>query len=323
MRTSWNPWILENWSVPESEWSDPNLPLVTLGVLNYNRCEELRRTLDVLTRAVQYPNYEIIVVDNGSTDGSIEMVRNEFPSVILHEVGENCGVSSRNIQARLARGKYLFSFDNDSIPSSPSSVFRMVRHMELHPDLDAMSTACYRPLEGILENEGWEGFNTDFDPTLGYEGIYIVEGGICFRLAALRTVSGYDPSLFYGSEGLELGLQLFKQHRQIRLCPWFVTLHFASPVAHSPGDRAYGNSRHMVWIIGKHWPLLATVPLLTLLIGRRALAMAMHPNSIKQNCRGLIDGLRGLEPFLQVKPKLSWRQVFYLKRFYFLFFRWA
>src|ERR1035437_4148872 len=102
MKYEWNPWTRENWSVSEEEWNDPALPMISIGVLNYNRCTELRQTLDVLTRAVQYPNYEIIAVDNGSTDGSIQMVRSEYPQVLLYEVGQNLGVSARNIEFDIA-----------------------------------------------------------------------------------------------------------------------------------------------------------------------------------------------------------------------------
>ena len=188
MKYQWNPWASENWSVPESEWKDPALPFITLGVLNYNRSSELRQTLDVLTRAIQYSNYEIVVIDNGSTDGSIEMVRSEFPQALLHEVGANLGVSSRNFQTQLARGKYLFSFDDDTFPGSPAMVLRIVQHLEAHPEIDILSTTYYQPITGISETEGWEHFRFGKISELGIPGIFLVEGGACFRVNSLKKV---------------------------------------------------------------------------------------------------------------------------------------
>src|ERR1035437_3236260 len=187
MKYEWNPWTRENWSVPEEEWNDPSLPMISIGVLNYNRCSELKQTLDVITRAIQYPNYEVIVIDNGSTDGSIEMIRSEYPTVILHEVGENLGVSSRNFQTQLARGKYLFSFDDDTCPGTPAMVLRVVQHMEANPDIAVLSTSYYQPVNGLMETIGWEYYRLSADSNRGFKGIFIAEGGVCFRISTLRT----------------------------------------------------------------------------------------------------------------------------------------
>ena len=153
-----NPWVPEFWSASDEEIKNPDLPLVTIGILSFNRREDLRRTLDVITHAIQYPKYEVLVVDNGSSDGSVEMLRSEYPEVRLHEVGENLGISSRNIQAKLAHGKYLFSFDDDSFPGTPATILRIVNRMETQKEIAALNGMCYRPLTGIDETESkeWE-----------------------------------------------------------------------------------------------------------------------------------------------------------------------
>jgi glycosyltransferase involved in cell wall biosynthesis len=296
--------------------------MVSIGVLNFNRCAELRRTLDVLTRAVQYPDYEIIVVDNGSTDGSIEMVRSEYPQALLHEVGKNIGVSARNIEFEVAHGKYLFMFDDDTFPGTPAMVLRIVQHMEKHQDIDVLSTSYYQSTTGIMETKGWEKFRYGVGGAKGFEGIFVVEGGVCCRSATLRDGPKYDPR-WLGQEGMELGLQLFQQRRNILFCPWFITLHFFAPSGRPHGRRAYVNSRQSVWMIAKHWPLLAGIPLFALLVPRRILAMIMRRTTWRQNARGLVDGFKGIKPFLNYRPKLTWRQVAKLKRFYLFLFRWA
>src|SRR4051794_38887941 len=99
--STWNPWDLSRWDAQDLARDADTLPMISIGILTYNRKDELRRTLDVLHRAVIYPKYEIIVIDNGSSDGTCQMVKSEFPLVRLHEVGENLGVASRNLQTTL------------------------------------------------------------------------------------------------------------------------------------------------------------------------------------------------------------------------------
>jgi GT2 family glycosyltransferase len=322
MKHEWNPWIRENWSVLEAEWNNPALPMISIGVLNYNRRAELKQTLDVLTHAVQYPNYEIVVVDNGSTDGSIDMVRLEYPQVLLYEVGQNLGVSARNNMTHLSHGKYLFNFDDDTCPGTPAMILRIVQHMEKYLDIDALSTSYYQPITGLMETKGWEIYRFRGDGIKGLEGQYVVEGGICFRLDSLKKIEGYDPA-WPGCEGMDLGLQLYKKSFSTYLCPWFLTLHFISPTMRVSGRRVYVNSRQMLWVIAKHWPILAAFPLVILVVLRRTIAMTMHPKVAKHNLRGLRDGISGLPRFLRYHPKLTWKQVWGLRRWYYGLMRWA
>ncbi len=80
---------------------------VTVVIATRNRWQQLRRSL---------PHSEgpVILVDNGSTDGSPELVRSHFPSVQVVELGENRGACARNVGVELARTPYVAFADDDS-----------------------------------------------------------------------------------------------------------------------------------------------------------------------------------------------------------------
>src|SRR5438445_11795364 len=82
---------------------------LSVCIANWNCRELLRRCLESLFGQPQGVRFEVIVVDNGSSDGAAEMVAAEFPQVGLVRNGENRGFSKANNQAAArSRGRHLF-----------------------------------------------------------------------------------------------------------------------------------------------------------------------------------------------------------------------
>lgn len=105
-----------------------NQPLVSVNILSYNRKNELRNTIThVLDQ--DYKNIEVIVVDNASMDGSREMIKTEFPRVLLIELPENVGIAGWNEGFKAAKGEYVLVLDDDAYPDM-SSLSKSVRLLE-------------------------------------------------------------------------------------------------------------------------------------------------------------------------------------------------
>ncbi|MBI2430174.1 MAG: glycosyltransferase family 2 protein [Ignavibacteriales bacterium] len=90
-------------------------PLVTVNILSFNRKDDLHVTLTKVYEQ-DYKNIEVIVVDNNSTDGTVEMVKSEFPNVQLIELKKNIGIAGWNEGFKAARGEYVLVLDDDSYP---------------------------------------------------------------------------------------------------------------------------------------------------------------------------------------------------------------
>ena len=92
------------------------LPLVTVAIVARNRREELTMTLQKVTRELEYPGdrMEIIVVDNGSTDGTPAMLKSDFPAVQVISNATNEGAPAWNRAFRVGRGEFFLILDDDA-----------------------------------------------------------------------------------------------------------------------------------------------------------------------------------------------------------------
>lgn len=89
---------------------------VSIIIVSYNTKELTRNCLHSVFEQTKGVNFEVIVSDNGSTDGSIEMIKAEFPQVILIENGANLGFGAANNGAlKIAKGKYVFYLNSDTV----------------------------------------------------------------------------------------------------------------------------------------------------------------------------------------------------------------
>ncbi len=89
---------------------------VTIIIVNWNTRELLRNCLNSVIEQTSKIDYEIIVVDNNSKDGSAQMVKNDFKQVVLVENPDNRGFAAANNQAmKIAKGRYVLLFNSDTI----------------------------------------------------------------------------------------------------------------------------------------------------------------------------------------------------------------
>lgn len=107
---------------------------VSVVIVNWNTRDLLRQTLATLYSETQGINFETIVVDNGSTDRSAEMVRDEFPAVRLISSPVNLGFAGgNNLGFCECRGNYILLLNSDTI-TLPSTLPGMKALLDKHPE---------------------------------------------------------------------------------------------------------------------------------------------------------------------------------------------
>jgi GT2 family glycosyltransferase len=120
-------------------------PRVMLLILTWNGLAETLACLESL-RGLEYPDYEVWVVDNGSTDGSPAAIRERFPEVNLIEHGENLGFAGGNnvgLRRALERGVHYVLLLNNDTEVAPDFLSCMVRASESDPTVGIAGPTIY------------------------------------------------------------------------------------------------------------------------------------------------------------------------------------
>ena len=130
-------------------------------------------TRDCLRSIVEHTHrvtYEIIVVDNASTDGTVEMVRAEFPCVRLIENAENAGFTRASNQAiRVSVGRYVLLLNNDTL-ILPEAFDRLVEFADAHPEIGIVSPQVLNR-DGTLQKQCRRSYATPWDLFCYFSGL--------------------------------------------------------------------------------------------------------------------------------------------------------
>lgn len=184
-----------------------------------DRREALRRCLAgvMALDCGDAPAPEVIVVDNGSTDGTIDMIRREFPTVVLLRNDRNLGAAqARNQALRHAGGRYAWFLDSDSVVADPACLSAMRALMEDHPDIGALGGELTRDASGrtLLKVDRFR-----FDGAVTSEARdpatvrlldcdYLATCNCFARRDLLERIGGFDPDYFFLGEDADLGFRI-------------------------------------------------------------------------------------------------------------------
>jgi GT2 family glycosyltransferase len=118
---------------------------VSIIIINWNTKKLLHDCLASVYETSGDIDYEVIVVDNASVDGSAEMVKDEFPNVVLIENSENRGFAAANNQAMaVAKGRYVLLLNSDTIVLE-NAVANTVQFADAHSEVGVTGCRVLNP----------------------------------------------------------------------------------------------------------------------------------------------------------------------------------
>ncbi|MGC9328186.1 MAG: glycosyltransferase family 2 protein [Candidatus Hinthialibacter sp.] len=215
--------------------SCPDAPWISAVLISWNRRELLQKAVDSLRRQ-NYPNLEIIVVDNGSTDGSVEWMRSKSDIRRIENVCNRGASAARNQGTRIAKGDYILYMDSDAELRTENGLQRCVEWMESNPAMAGVAGVYYSD-EELKTLWCWS-------PCMDWQGYFDPEASMkpktdppvlstCFsmyRRSILHEVGGFDEYFFYLYEDGDLSDRLRKAGYRLHVDPSIKILHhYAEP----------------------------------------------------------------------------------------------
>lgn len=223
---------------------------VSVILVNWNGCDLLERSLSALFTMTHKVTMQVIVVDNASSDGSVAMVRRQFPQATLLINSNNVGFARANNQAlELVRGRYILLLNTDAFVHD-GAVDGMVAFMDDHPDAGSVGCRLYYE-DGMLQRscfafptlatELWSVLFLDrlFSKSR-YFGAYqmtywdmnntqpvdsLMGACIMVRSDVIRRIGLFDEQFFMYSEEIDLCYRIQKEGLRNYYLPQFSAIH--------------------------------------------------------------------------------------------------
>ncbi len=218
---------------------------VSIIIPVFNQLEYTKQCLEALTRNTPSELYEVVIVNNGSTDGTSDFLRREESAGSLRAVfnPENLGFAKAcNQGAQIAQGQYILFLNNDTVPQ-PGWLEAMISMAESDPQIGIVGSRLLYP-DGTIQHAGiaftdqglsyhvFRGAPGDYPAALESRDWPAVTGAcLLIRRDLFQRLGGFDEDFHMYVEDLDLCLRAWEKGFRVAYCPTSVLIHFESASA--------------------------------------------------------------------------------------------
>jgi GT2 family glycosyltransferase len=240
---------------------------VTVIVVNFNGGDLLRRCVAALA-AQTVGSFEVVLVDNGSTDGSLEGVGQLPPNFRAIRAGRNLGfAAANNVGLRESRSEWVALVNPDAFPA-PEWLQRMLDVAGRRPEFDSFASRTVladRPdlLDGAGDVYHVSGLFWRRGHAEPAEAHFVADEEVfcpcaaaaLYRRSALERVGGFDEDFFCYGEDVDLGFRLRLAGFRCLYVADAVVAHVGSAITGRRSDfSVYHGHRNLVWVYAKNMP---------------------------------------------------------------------
>lgn len=198
---------------------------LSIIIVNYNNEKFLKDCLGSIYNATKKTSFEIIFIDNNSSDSSLELVAREFPKVKVIRNNKNLGFCKANNQGlKIYQGKYALLLNTDTVVKD-GALDRLVEFMDSHPDIGACGPKLLNP-DGTPQHQGGL-FNRKFwlskNPT---KVDYVIGACLLVQRDAIDKIGGLDENFFFSNDDLDWCRRIRKAGWDVYFIPQAEVIHY-------------------------------------------------------------------------------------------------
>jgi GT2 family glycosyltransferase len=293
--------------------------MVSIVIVNWNGKEFLLECLEGL-RGQVYRAFSVILVDNGSHDGSIEVVSENYPEVNIVALQDNRGfAAANNVALRMVETEFVALLNNDAVPD-PLWLKSLIDALEEHPQAGmAASKMLLYDRREIIDRAG-DGYTRAGAALLRGRGVSadchrVREWvfGACaaaalYRMAMLRDIGFFDEDFFLLYEDVDLSFRAQLKGYKCLYIPEALVYHKgSSSIVHDSSLSVYYGHRNLEWVYIQNMPsrLLLRTIFLHILYDIAALSYFVISGRGRDFFRAKKDALRGLKRALKKRQRIQ------------------
>lgn len=199
---------------------------LSIALVTYNDRELLEECLESVYKNTSRIDFAIFVVDNASTDGTREMIREKFKEVKLIVNKENLGfIKASNQALRKVRTKYSLLLNSDTLVLE-GALERMVQFMEEHPEAGAVGPKLLNP-DKTVQRPGRKFLNFDFaDSRSRHRVSWICGACLMARDEVIEQVGLLDENLYFYNDDLDWCRRMRKKGWELWYLPEAEVIHY-------------------------------------------------------------------------------------------------
>ena len=296
------------------------MPVVSIVIVNWNSGDFILHCLDAI-QIQTWTDIEIVIVDNGSNDNSLEHVKQHYLDPRVTQLTENLGfATANNIGASLAHGKWLALLNADAFPE-PDWLEKLLEFTERNPGYSFFSSRQVQAnlperLDGTgdayhISGLAWRHYYNHFSAIFGHEQREVFSA--CGAAALISrdeflAMGGFDEDYFSYFEDVDLGFRLRLAGKKCLYVPDAVVHHVGSASTGKRSDfSVYYGYRNMIWTFFKNMPspliwFFLPLHVVTVIFFVFYLTLRGQGNVI---LKAVVDAIRGLPKILEKRKEIQ------------------
>ncbi len=224
---------------------------ISVIIVTKDRKNELITTIEGFMKQT-YRNFEIIIVDNASTDGTREMITSEYKDIKYLWLPDNFDIRSINIGIEMSDGDIIWRTDSDSNPETPDEFQKVIDIFEKHDDIDVISM---EDIEVQKKYSVWNWYPLPHDkeniPEKGYKSNSFAGTGAAIRRRVYDKIGGFWE---FGFEEIDFCTRAIVAGFSVRYFPNIRVVHYATPSERQSDERWIRISNQYVRYHWKYFP---------------------------------------------------------------------